>query len=132
MKHGAFDFVLESASDDRLQATVEEAVRWDAVHRRYIAHVQAIRRRLKQLPDPLRDVLELMLKGRPNREIAHELGMSVRSIEVRRAKIMQAMKARSLAALVRQTLLAHGLGPSRLSAVVTEAGNEGLGAEARG
>jgi len=113
MKRGAVDFVLESCSDQRLWSAIEEAFHWDAVHRRHIAHVQSIRRRLKQLTPLLRDVLELLLKGKSNREIAHELGMSVRSIEVRRAKLMQTMKARSLATLVRLALLAHGLGPSR-------------------
>ena len=115
MKRGAFDFLLETCSDQRLRAAVDEAFRWDAVQRRLIAHVQSIRRRLKQLAPPLRDVLDLLLKGKSNREIADELGLSVRSIEVRRAKVMQTMKARTLAALVRQTLLVHGVGPSRLS-----------------
>jgi two-component system, LuxR family, response regulator FixJ len=109
MKRGAIDFVLESCSDQRLLAAVQEALRWDAAHRRHVSHVQSIRRRLRQLEPPLRDVLELLLKGKSNREIAHDLGMSVRSIEVRRAKVMQTMKARSLATLVRLTLLAHGL-----------------------
>ena len=111
MKRGAFDFLLETCSDQRLRAAVDEAFRWDAVQRRLIARVQSIRRRLKQLAPPLRDVLDLLLKGKSNREIADELGMSVRSIEVRRAKVMQTMKARTLAALVRQTLLAVGVEP---------------------
>jgi hypothetical protein len=55
------------------------------------------------------------LKGKSNREIADELDRSVRSIEARRAKVMQTMKARTLAALVRQALLVHGVTPSRSS-----------------
>ncbi|MGO9115395.1 MAG: response regulator transcription factor [Thermoguttaceae bacterium] len=117
MKRGAFDFLLESCNDQRLRDAVDEAFRWDADQRRHIAHVQAIRRRLKQLAPPLRDVLDLLLKGKSNREIADELGLSVRSIEVRRSKVMKTMKARTLAALVRLTLLAHGMGPSRPSPV---------------
>jgi two-component system, LuxR family, response regulator FixJ len=117
MKRGAFDFLREECSEERLRTALEEALDWDAVHRRHIAHVQSVRRRLEQLPRPLRDVLDLLVKGRSNREIAHELEKSVRSIEVRRAKLMQAMKARSLAALVRLALLAQGLGPARSSAV---------------
>ncbi len=115
MKRGAFDFLLESCSDQRLRAAVDEAFRWDAVQRKHISHVQAIRRRLKQLTPPLRDVLELLLKGKSNREIADELGRSIRSIEARRAKVMETMKARTLAALVRQALLVHGVAPSRSS-----------------
>jgi FixJ family two-component response regulator len=112
MKRGAFDFLLETCGDQRLRTAVEEAFRRDAVQRTQIARAQSICRRLKQLPPPLRAVLELLLKGKSNREIADELGLSVRSIEVRRAKVMRTMKARTLAALLRQTLLVHGLEPS--------------------
>jgi two-component system response regulator TtrR len=111
MKRGACDFLLESCGDRRLRAAVDEAFRRDAEQRKLIAHAQSIRRRLKQLAPPLRDVLDLLLKGRSNREIADELNMSVRSIEVRRAKVMRTMKARTLVALVRQALLVQSAGP---------------------
>jgi len=117
MKRGAFDFLLEACSDQRLRAAVDEAFAWDAVQRKHVARVQSIRRRLKQLTPPLRDVLELLLKGWSNREIADVLRLAVRTIEVRRAKVMKTMKARTLAALVRQALLAHGVRPSRPSPV---------------
>jgi len=122
MKRGAFDFLPEPCSEARLQTAVDEAVHWDAAHRKHVAHVQSIHRRLKQLAPPLRDVLELLVKGKLNREIADELGLSVRAIEVRRAKVMQIMKARTLAALLRQALLAHGAGPSRGSAAAEDRG----------
>jgi len=120
MKRGACDFMLETCSQQRLRAAVDEALRWDAAHRKHLAHVQSIHRRLNQLTPPLRDVLELLIKGKSNREIADELDMSVRSIEVRRAKVMEKMKARTLAALVRLALLAHGTGPSRTLAAAVE------------
>jgi two-component system, LuxR family, response regulator FixJ len=113
MKHGAFDFLLESCGDRRLAEAIDEAVRWDAVCRRQTATVQSIRRRMRQLAPPLREVLELLLKGKANREIAAELGLSERTIEDRRAKLMRAMNARSLAALVRQALLAEGVATRR-------------------
>ncbi len=112
MKRGAFDFLLETCDEERLQAAVDDAFRRDAEQRPLIAQVQSVRRRLNRLEPPLRDVLDLLLKGKSNREIAAALNKSVRAIEVRRAKLMQAMKARTLAALVRQTLLADGAGPS--------------------
>jgi FixJ family two-component response regulator len=111
MKRGACDFLLETCGDGRLRAAVNEAFCRDAEQRRRMAQVQSIRRRLNQLTPPLRDVLDLLLKGKSNREIAEALGKSVRAIEVRRAKLMQAMKARTLAALVRQTLMADRAGP---------------------
>jgi two-component system response regulator FixJ len=109
MKNGAFDFLLESCPDRRLSSAIDEAFARDALQRRQIATVQSIRRRLDQLPRPLREVLELMLKGKTNREIADELNLSERAIEDRRAKLMRAMKARSLVSLVRQALLAEGV-----------------------
>jgi two-component system response regulator FixJ len=122
MKRGACDFLLEACGDQRLQAGIDEALRRVAARRKHIALVQSIRRRLRQLAPPLREVFELLVRGKPNREIAEALGKSVRLIEVRRAKVMHAMKARTLAALVRQamlvgaepkeTLAVPGVGPS--------------------
>jgi two-component system, LuxR family, response regulator FixJ len=113
MKHGAFDFLLESCGDRRLAEAIDEAIRHDAVSRRHTATVQSIRRRMRQLAPPLRDVLEFLLKGKANREIAAELGLSERTIEDRRAKLMRAMNAPSLVALVRQALLAEGVATRR-------------------
>ncbi|MEI8376332.1 MAG: response regulator [Planctomycetota bacterium] len=118
MKRGAFDFLLETCSDQRLRAVVEEAFHWDDGRRKRIADVQLIRRRLKQLAPPLRDVLDLLRQGKSNRAIAEKLGMSVRSIEVRRAKVMETMKARTLATLLRQMFLVFG--SSRPSSIPAE------------
>jgi FixJ family two-component response regulator len=116
MKNGAFDFLLESCPDRRLSTAIDEAFSRDALQRRQIATVQSIRRRLDQLPPPLRAVLDLVVKGKSNREIADELHLSERAIEDRRSKLMRAMKARSLVSLVRQTLLAEGVAARRASA----------------
>jgi FixJ family two-component response regulator len=111
MKRGAFDFLLETCDEERLRAAIDDAFCRDAEQRQLIARVQSARRRLNHLKPPLRDVLDLLLKGKSNREIAAALNKSVRAIEVRRAKLMRAMKARTLAALLRQILLADGAGP---------------------
>lgn len=111
MKKGAFDFILESCSDRRFAAAIDEAFRWNAVCRRQIAAVQSARWRRDQLPPTLRDVLDLLLRGHSNREIAAELSLSERTIEDRRAKIMKAMKVRTVVGLVRQALLAEGVAP---------------------
>jgi FixJ family two-component response regulator len=117
MKDGACDFLLESCSNRRFSAAIEEALRWDAARRRHIAAVQSARRRMEQLPPSLREVLDLLLKGRSNREVAGELNLSERTIEDRRARIMRAMKARTVVALVRQVLLAEaGTAAERWSA----------------
>ncbi len=118
MKRGAVDFLLETCSDQRLRTVVEEALHWDDGRRKRIAQVQSIRRRLKQLTPPLRKVLDLLRQGKSNRAIAEELGMSVRAIEVRRAKVMETMKARTLAFLLRQMFLVFGA--SRPSSIPAE------------
>ena len=106
MKCGAFDFLLASSDDQRLKDAICEAFRWDAEQRKHIAQVQSIRRRLQGLSAVQREVLDLLLKGKSNPEIARELGVSVRSIEVRRAKVMETLKARNVAALVKKVLAA--------------------------
>ncbi len=111
MKKGAFDFLLESCSDQRLATAIDEALRWDAFCRRQISAVQAARRRLEKLTPDLREVLDLLMRGRKNREIAAAMQLSQRAIEDRRGKIMRAMKAQSVVALVRQVLLAEGTAP---------------------
>ena len=108
MKLGALDFLEQSCSDARLAKAVEEALRWDADNRRRISQVEHVRRRLARLAPGHRNVLDMLVAGKSNREIAAELQLSVRSIEVRRAKVMQTMRARSLAELVRLTIIVEG------------------------
>ena len=83
------------------------ALRWDGEHRREIARAANARRRLVRLTPGQREVLARLLAGKSNRQIAAELKLSVRSIEVRRAKIMETMRAGSLAQLVRLAILAE-------------------------
>ena len=65
-------FLLEACGDQRLQAGIDEALRRVAARRKHIAPVQSIRRRLRQLAPPLREVFELLVRGKPNREIAED------------------------------------------------------------
>jgi FixJ family two-component response regulator len=104
MKAGATAFLEKPVDQDTLKAAVEEALRIDADHRRRQGHLDRIRRRWKKLNDGENDVLKLILLGKMNREIADALTVSVRTVEVRRAKIMEKMKANSLAELIRETV----------------------------
>lgn len=105
MKLGAMDFVETSCSDARLAEAIEECFLWDAAHRRKIAQAETARRRLARLEPRHREVLDLLIAGRSNGEIAEELGLSVRAIEERRAKVVKLMRARSLAELIRLSLI---------------------------
>jgi FixJ family two-component response regulator len=104
MKLGVRDFVERSTGDERLAEAVHEALAWDAQNRRRIARAEGVRRRLAQLNHGQHQVLDLLMTGRSNPQIAQELGLSTRSIEVRRGKIMRTMGARSVIELVRRVL----------------------------
>ena len=108
MKAGALNFLEKPCRDQELWEAIQEALKWDAENRRRIIQTAKIRRRLERLTQGEHDVLIALINGKSNKAIAAELGLSVRTIEVRRAKVMQKMKAHSLAELVRATLLASG------------------------
>jgi FixJ family two-component response regulator len=106
MKAGALNFLEKPCRDQQLWEAIQEAIKWDADHRERIALRTQVHHRLQRLTPGEHDVLALLINGNPNRTIASKLNLSVRTIEVRRAKIMDKMKAESLAELVRLTLSA--------------------------
>lgn len=108
MKAGALNFLEKPCRDQELWEAIQEALKWDQENRKKSAYRIRVRKRLAQLTDGERRVLKLLVEGRSNKEIGAELGLSVRTIEVRRAKVMQKMKAGSLAELVRLALTAGG------------------------
>jgi two-component system, LuxR family, response regulator FixJ len=108
MKLGAMDYLEESETDEALAEAVHEALCWSAENREHLTRIATIGRRLKKLDPGHRQVLDLLMDGRSNREIAAELDLSVRGIEGRRAKIMRTMRAKSLAELVRMTVMGAG------------------------
>ena len=105
MKQGIFDFLEAKCAEETFAQTILGALRWDGEHRRELARTMNARRRLVRLTSGQREVLARLLSGKSNRQIAAELKLSVRSIEVRRAKIMETMRAGSLAQLVRLAIL---------------------------
>ncbi len=106
MKAGALNFLEKPCRDQQLWEAIQEAIKWDADHRERMALRAQVRHRLQRLTHGEHDVLAMLIDGKPNRIIAAELNLSVRTIEVRRAKIMDKMKADSLAELIRLTLSA--------------------------
>jgi len=112
MKLGARDFLEASCPDRRLAKAIEESLRWEVEHRRQIVLVERIRRRRDLLQRGCREVLDMLVAGRSNRQMAEELGLSVRAVEERRGKVMRTMRARSLGELVRLALTADGGPPS--------------------
>jgi len=104
MKAGALNFLERPCRDQELWESLQEAIKTDQENRHRLALRDTVRRRMDRLTSGERDVLNMLIDGGSNKRIAAELGMSVRTIEVRRAKLMRKMKAESLAELVQMAL----------------------------
>jgi FixJ family two-component response regulator len=111
MQHGAFDFLQKPFRDQDLLDRVQRALAKDRAIRAELRGQESIRGRLDSLTAREHDVLELVATGAPNKVIAHKLGISQRTVEIHRARVMEKMSADSLAALVHMTVAAAGGNP---------------------
>jgi len=100
MKTGAIDFLTKPIDVERLVAAVEQALRRDAEQRRDRAIRNMIQQRLKELTKRERQVMEHVICGRLNKQIAVDLGIHEKTVKVHRARIMPKMGVRSVAELV--------------------------------
>ena len=101
MRAGALNFLSKPVNDDDLLAAVEEAVETDRVARRAQRDMALVRERLATLTPREREVLEQVVAGKLNKQIAGDLGTVEKTIKVHRARVMEKMGARSLAELAR-------------------------------
>jgi two-component system response regulator FixJ len=104
MKAGAFDFLEKPVDEPRLVASIRKAASRSETLHAEAAEVADMRQRLEMLTDREREVMLLATRGLTNRQIAAELGISPRTVEVYRASVMLKARADSLADLVRMTL----------------------------
>jgi FixJ family two-component response regulator len=101
MKQGAVDFLTKPANDKDLIEAIHAAFERDRMNRRIRAELDEIRRRFARLTPREREVLEHVVAGRLNKQIAADLGTVEKTIKVHRAHLMTKLKVRSLADLVR-------------------------------
>jgi FixJ family two-component response regulator len=101
MKAGAVDFLAKPFRDQDLLDAVHVAVERDRVRRKQAVHTADLRQRYLTLTERERDVMALVVLGRPNKQVGAELGMAEVTVKAHRRQIMQKMGARSLLELVR-------------------------------
>lgn len=108
MKNGAVDFHTKPVDDRELLATVEQAVRRCKLAQQMRHERADIAARLASLTTREREVLDHLLSGQRNKQIAAALGTVEKTIKVHRARIMQKMRAPSLAILAKLVERAEG------------------------
>jgi RNA polymerase sigma factor (sigma-70 family) len=101
LKGGAFEFLEKPVDDALLGKTIETALAQDAQARAVAERREMLRRQLERLTPREREVLERVVRGKHNREIALEFGISPRTVEVHKARVMDKLSARNLADLIR-------------------------------
>jgi FixJ family two-component response regulator len=103
MKAGAIDFLTKPLDDEKLLAAVRLAIEKDQLARRARAERESIEQRLATLTQREREVLEHVVSGELNKQIAAKLGTVEKTIKVHRGRVMAKMGVDSVAELVRVT-----------------------------
>ena len=103
LKNGAFDFLEKPVDDDLLVEVLCNALRVDRERRTASSSRSAADTRLERLTAREREILTLLAAGHQNREIAAQLSISPRTVEVHKARIMEKLQCHSLAELIRMS-----------------------------
>jgi two-component system, LuxR family, response regulator FixJ len=104
MQQGAFDFLQKPFRDQDLIDRIQRALEKDRLSRGELTQRNRIRERRESLTPREREVLDLITSGKPNKIMAADLGLSQRTVEIHRARVMEKMGASSVAQLVRMAL----------------------------
>lgn len=105
MRNGAFDFLEKPFDDEQLLRSIDKALEQDAERSAENESARETNERCTSLTGREREVLDLVVTGKPNKVIAYELGVSQRTVEIHRSRVMRKMHARSLADLVKMHLV---------------------------
>ncbi|WP_079436805.1 response regulator transcription factor [Zoogloea sp. LCSB751] len=104
LKKGAVDFIEKPFNDAELLRLVTQCLTKEQESRARRRQDAEVARRLDQLTQREREVLELIIAGKLNKQIADVLGISIKTVEVHRARVMEKMAAQSLAELVQNVM----------------------------
>jgi len=106
MKHGAVDFIEKPFSDQAMLDRIQQAIEKDRQQRRRRAQQAKAAARINVLTAREREVMGLVVEGKPTKQIAVDLRISAKTVEAHRAHIMREMGADSIAELVRLAVAA--------------------------
>ncbi len=101
MRRGAVDFIQKPFRDQDLLDRINSALAQGVGRREDMEEQRAIEERINSLTRRERQVMEMVVEGKANKVIAIDLGLSQRTVEVHRANVMEKMRAKTLADLVR-------------------------------
>jgi len=105
VKAGAVDFLPKPCQARELLARVQDALQQDAEARQAAARKAATLERFERLTAREREIMAAVVTGRSSKEIARDLGLSYRTVEIHRARVMQKMEAGSLPELVAKAVV---------------------------
>lgn len=108
MRAGAVQFLEKPCNDQVLLDAVTEGLRLSAQSVENWRRTQDVHTRIGQLTPREQAVMRLVVEGKPNKLIAHELDISIKTVEVHRAHVMEKMEAGSVAELTRLLLASQG------------------------
>jgi FixJ family two-component response regulator len=101
MKAGATEFLTKPFDEQVLLDAIQTAIERDRARRRKAANLASLKARYRALTEREREVMQLVVTGRPNKHIAAELKLSLVTVKVHRGQVMHKMEARSVVELVR-------------------------------
>ena len=112
MKAGAVEFLTKPFRDQDLLDAISQALERDRAHRSQYSEMAELRRRFKALTPREKEVMELVVSGLLNKQIAARLNISEITVKLRRHQVMEKMEAPSLADLVRMAEKLNASHPS--------------------
>ena len=108
MKAGAVEFLTKPFNDQTLLDSIQNAIEMDEHRQKVAIEKDFVTQRVNKLTPREFQVMKCVVKGNLNKVTAYELGISPKTVELHRAKIMEKMEAKSLAHLVKMMLIYEG------------------------